>query len=317
MSLTKPPPPGVYPGTPFDVYRSWDALNASAITVGVGRSMAHLRAAMQGESDTDSPEMMLGRLAHAITLGEPDFDRLYYVYRPAADEKVTEAGFPPLNTGDGKARMVVARDAAAGREMVSMKMLGTANAMAAAIMRHPKAAPLFRCAGEAEASVVWHETVEVDHKQVTVPCKGRIDRFAGGVLGLDLKSTRCAERGAFERAVFSYGYHRQLAWYMRGFASTRPRNAKPTPFVIVAIENAPPFGVNVFQVDDESLAIGALDCEAVLFKYARAVLTGEWPGYLAEVQTVGIPTWAKRAANVMVSQEVSNESGEDDPITPW
>jgi hypothetical protein len=276
------------------------------------------------EPDDDSAEKLLGRVAHAVCLGEAGFEELYHVYRPDLPANaITTAGLPKRNCKAGTDRWEALEREAAGRTIIGLETLNAANAIAERLMEHSLTRPLLAAAGEVEVSIVWEEQ--------GVPCKARIDRFVSGVIALDLKTTRCAHESVFGRSVFAYGYHRQIAWYRRGFSRVYGTKAEATPFAIIAVETAPPFGVNVFQIDDTSLNVGMNDCERVLRHYAEARRTGVWPGYrtphpetgelVEQVVTVGIPEWARREARVLVpNQEAGNESGiveNDDIFTPF
>ena len=86
---TKPAPaPGVYPGVPFDEYRSWDAASQSMLKPG-RKSMAHLRHAQKFPPDATAA-MRLGSFLHSFCL-EPETLLSRYVVAPGVDRR-TKAG---------------------------------------------------------------------------------------------------------------------------------------------------------------------------------------------------------------------------------
>ena len=104
----------------------------------------------------------------------------------------------------------------------------------------------------------------------------------------DLKTCADASPASFARSVARYGYHRQIAHYYDGFSTV----SEPTPFCIVAVENAKPYAVAVYTLDDDAVAVGRSQNRRLLREIAACRKAGEWPGYPTTVQALSLPAWA-------------------------
>jgi len=261
---------GIYPNVPAEEYFAWEAMNRSTLEH-AGRSMLHLRAAMTTPSES-SDAMDLGTALHCAVL-EPDAFARRYVVAPKVDRRTKEgkATWESFVAGLGDKKILEADDAEACK------------AMSDAIRCHDRAATLLDVPGESEVCVVW------DDAETGIRCKARIDRYAAGKIGVDVKTTRNASPGAFSKSVFDFGYHRQVAWYADGFYAV---TGKPTTFVIVAVENESPWGVCVYRLEDEAVEFGRDDNRRWLRQYAEAVKSGVFAGYPSEVVALGLPVWA-------------------------
>ncbi len=137
--------------------------------------------------------------------------------------------------------------------------------------------------GDAEVSVLWDEDGTLS--------RARADRMSwelkGGTI-VDLKTTTDARVSEFERRIFQFGYHRQGAWYLRGFRTQVAVNH----YAIIAVEKEPPFGVGVYRLTDEALDAGWQQIEPLLDLYRECVEKNDWPGYPDEVKDIGLPSWA-------------------------
>lgn len=86
-----------------------------------------------------------------------------------------------------------------------------------------------------EASLFW------DHDGIA--CKARPDMLAQTHVA-DLKTTRSLAN--FENDALGYGYHRQAAWYLDGI--DRVMGIKSERFLLVALEKAAPYKIEVFEL---------------------------------------------------------------------
>ena len=170
------------------------------------RCPAHLKAMLDrcGQDDKTNDAFTAGSLLHCMVLEPSEVSSRYRV---------------KVNRGNTKAGKEEAEKAAEdGVQLVSQDMWETCSAMADAALRHP----VMRSAHAAgdlrtEQSVYWTE------RGGTVPCKARVDALVTlpnyGLCAIDLKTTRDASLAAIEKSLYTYGYHRQAAWYLRGLRS--------------------------------------------------------------------------------------------------
>lgn len=262
--------PGIYPNVPADEYFAWEAMNRSTLEH-AARSMMHLRAAMTTPSES-SDAMDVGTALHCAVL-EPDAFSRRYVVAPKVDRR----------TKEGKAKFEAFVKESSGATVLDSDSMGLVQHMSNAIRCHDLAATLLDVPGDSEVCVVW------DDAETGIRCKARIDRYAAGKIGVDIKTTRNASPGAFSKSVFDFGYHRQVAWYADGFYAV---TGKATPFVIVAVENESPWAVCVYRLEDEAVEFGRDDNRRWLRQYGEAVKSGTFPGYPSDVVALGLPVWA-------------------------
>lgn len=155
--------------------------------------------------------------------------------------------------------------------------------MAMAVARHPIAGPLFRGEGKSEASAFWTDN------DTGVRCRARFDRLNPGQI-VDLKTAADANPVGFGRAVASFSYDLQAAWYQEAHHAVTGERPE---FLHVIVEKNPPHLVSVIRLDDEALHIGALKAARARQVFADCTTTGEWPGYDSTViHPVGLPQWA-------------------------
>lgn len=265
--------PGLYPGISFPEYQQIEGVNQSALKD--ARSPAHIFEALNGEPDDPTAAMVLGSALHARLL-----------------EMTTAATLiidGPINEKTGKPYGVdtnAYRDFAAlhpGRIILSGDGRAQLDGMAEAVMRHDLASRLINAAGDTEVSMVW------DDPTTGVRCKGRIDKLVRGVLAVDLKTTANASPEAWSRAVEDYGYHIQAEFYRRGMEAN---DVGGTPFGFLCVENTPPYGVVIYDIEPESMAVAKHHVDRALAMVAACQKVGVWPGYPEEVQQIGIPLWA-------------------------
>lgn len=259
-SLT--PMEGIYLDVSRRAYDALEALNFSTL-VELAKSPAHY-AHRRGNPRTDNASLQRGRLGHICTL-EPK--------RLETDVMVWDGG-----EKRGK-EWAAFKECHAGKEIVKPDELETAMAMAAAVRRNPASARYVK-GGAAEVTMVW--TVD-GHK-----AKGRPD-YLSAVAMVDLKTTRDASPDGFARAAFNYRMHVQAAWYSDGYAAA---TGKRLPYVVVAVESAPPHPVVVYRVDEDVLALGRAEYRRYLNTLSLCAQQNDWPGYSTGELALTLPRWA-------------------------
>lgn len=221
---------------------------------------------------THKPEFDFGHAAHALVLGVGD-----PIVVVEADDWRTKAAKEQRDEAY-----------AAGHTPVLVADWEVVQAMATALRTHPIAAALLAPGtGKAEQSLFWRDVSGIMRR-------ARLDWLPNpGTRRLiisDYKTARDASNDAFARAAASYGYHAQAAWYLDG---VRALCDEPNPaFLHIAQEKEPPYLVNVVELDEQALDIGAAQNRRAIDRYQECVRTGTWPGYSDGIEPISLPQWA-------------------------
>jgi hypothetical protein len=149
----------------------------------------------------------------------------------------------------------------------------TAFAAAASVVAHPGAMALLH--GLKEHRIEWSAAGR--------PCRGTVDAVNGNMV--ELKSTNDARPEFFSRLAMKMSYFAQLAWYLDG--ANEDVTINPVGHVnvlkrafIVAVETAPPFVVQTFELTPNAIDFGRRQYELWLSQLAVCEASGEWPGYV-------------------------------------
>jgi PDDEXK-like domain of unknown function (DUF3799) len=162
-------------------------------------------------------------------------------------------------------------------------------AMADALRSHPIAKHLLSADGTPETSLRWaHGGIEL---------RARADWYPTPKSGRrpilwDYKTTADASTAGFSKSVANFGYHTQAAWYLDGHRTLTGTDAV---FLFLAQEKVAPYLVNVIELDQYALQIGAALNQQAIDIYQECTTTGVWPGYSEQVELVELPIWAQRA----------------------
>lgn len=267
------PEPGLYENVAHETYLSWDAASNSALGH-MRQSPAHCFAAVHGPSNP-TPAKELGTALHFAIL-EPELFSQRYVIAPKVDKRTTK----------GKEEWAAFLKANPGKLHLDADGWEVCKALRDAVNSHPDAGPIIRASKRKELSGVW------DDPATGVRCKLRMDLPCekAGILA-DLKSTEDASPDVFVRSIEKYGYHRQGAHYLDGAAKL---DLIFDQFVIIAFEKSPPYGVMVYQIEDEALEIGAKELAPLIRRYAECKRDNHWPGYPIGVHPISLPEWRLR-----------------------
>lgn len=253
----------------FADYRALKAINWSTLKH-MERSPLHYRAAVDGESTSESAALKFGRLVHAFVF---ELDTVTARYAPEDIDRRTKAG---------KAR--AEELSSQGREVVKPSTYDKA----AAIARRVRTSPLVA----SYLTGARHElTVEWTHPATGLRCKGRLDWIHEPTRALlDLKTARDIGRRFFGRQAASLGYVGQLGGMYRD-ACRYGLGWEPARILIVAVESAPPFDLAVYQLDSQAVEAGEALVDSLLARVAECEASGQWPGAHPEVETLDVPGW--------------------------
>lgn len=133
-------------------------------------------------------------------------------------------------------------------------------------------------------------TLDWTHEETGIQCKARVDAYNEemGIL-IDIKTTQDASRSGFPRKLFSYGYHRQAAYYL---SAMQANGEAAKHFVFIAVEKEPPYAVGIYRLDDKTVQLSKQENDRLLRLYFECERTDQWPGYTQGVEDISIPDYA-------------------------
>jgi hypothetical protein len=273
------PAPGIYRDIAEHIYRAWPYPSQSSLKLFEKRSAAHARYdLLHPKPPTRAREV--GSAMHVAQF-EPKRFTEEYIAAPAGMDRRTKKGKADWAELEKTGRTILLADEYEHIAGLSFELWA-----------HPVASELLGGEGVNEVSIVWDEHADAG----PVRCKARLDRltyYDGWPTVVDLKKTRDASPRSFIWDIGRYGYHVQAAMYLRALEiATKPLERR---FVILAVEDDPPHGVKVYELDESSLAEAQAQLFDCLEQWARCVKTGEWPGYTPEIYGVTLPEkyWRK------------------------
>jgi hypothetical protein len=227
--------------------------------------------------------MLIGRAVHEAILESEKFTEHY----ACLDDSIVVAaigGANPRATKAYKEFKAQFESDTAGKEVLIIDEYASILNIRDAVMAHKAASKLLNEAGESELSLVWED------KQTGVPMKGRLDKLLTTSRIIDLKTCESANPKDFEKSIFNYGYYLQAAVYTEAFKVNY--GIEPLPFTFIAVENKPPYGVAVYELDEQALVLGQQVMRQCINLYKECKEFNDWPSYSQEVQTISVPKWA-------------------------
>lgn len=217
----------------------------------IHRSPLHYKHSLDNHEDTDP--MRLGRAAHSFILENAPvvvcpFDN--FRTKEAREWRDTHTDYVTRSEYD---------------ELVAMRD---------AIHDHPTVGPMLK-KGEAEKIF----TSEIDD----IPVKCKVDWYTPEGNVIDLKTCVDASPRPFAYQCKKHRYDLQAAFYsdiIEQSTGKRPR------FIFVALEKSAPYGVAVYEIDQESIENARLDYLDDLNRWITCRREGVYPGYDTEIQTL-------------------------------
>jgi hypothetical protein len=272
--------PGIYEGLPIDRYHGQPCAGPSVSSSGLrtidAESPLHFwaRSSLNPNRlpEEEKDHLALGKAAHHLFTGEGDFWR-HYVIRPDK--------WADWRTGESRAWREAQR--AAGLTVLVDKQMDQIKGMAASLAAHPTIrAGLLN--GEAERSIIWQD------EKTGVWLKSRPDILpVDSDMVVDLKTCSSADPLSVRRSIADYGYHMQLALAFEGMKAVTGREMRD--HVLVFIETAPPYAVNIKPIDPVDIEDGRRQVRRAIDTFARCVETGEWPGYADDEVPASLPSY--------------------------
>ncbi len=291
MTQVTTPAPGIYQDVPFEDYVQWQAVNQSSLSIAM-RSWAHYR---WWDGPTATADMTFGNLVHCGKL-EPAALAARYAVRPRFEDDIRKPdGTEYSNVKATKAykdAVETWRATIGDREECTQDELDRMIGMASALTSNDLAREWLNGPGRTEVSLVWQDP------DTGILCKGRIDKVRKTkalCLIADLKTSRDALE--FERSIAKYGYHRQAAFYIDGFAALSQLDPSDVQYGVVVVEKESPYGVRSALMSQNAISIGRAEYKQLLIELAECRRTDLWPGYRAP-EFWDLPAWYAPAAVV-------------------
>jgi exodeoxyribonuclease VIII len=284
-------PLGVVRGVPADDYHKGPGLSHSDVKL-ILRTPFHYRQKTSGDVPARMPNeaMRNGTAVHCAALEPSEFVNRYAwpKFDGASVLVAVEALRERLNDKRTKDWKNFAAEAAEdGLEPLTPMEHDAIWRQATAVRAHPRVADLLARAGDAEACAFWIDP------ETGVLCKCRPDRWCDaddGIVLLDVKTTSDASADAFSRSVHTFGYHTQADWYCAGWEAASARMVFGMVFAVV--ESEYPHAVAAYVLDQDALDRAKARNRRALDLFVQCTRSGVWPGYSAEVETIGLPRWA-------------------------
>jgi hypothetical protein len=276
--------PCVIDGMPDDVYHA-DPVPGGSLSASGAKTLLKAPAKFAYEREhgrAPKREFDIGHAAHLLTLG--------------AGPELEVVHAPDWRTKAAKEQRAKAREA--GRVPVLAREFDTVSDMVYALRQHPIASELLDpTTMRPEVSVFWRD---VWHP--TVWRRGRLDAISkpdadGGQIIVDYKTCNAADPDSISKALWTYGYALQAAWYTEAAAAALPdRLIACDRFLFVFQETTPPYLVTVAEPSPDALRVGEKLAREAVGLYAAHSQTNHWPGYVPEdeIPLIGLPPWIER-----------------------
>ena len=277
--------PGMTTDLSHEDYLRVEALSASGIKRILQSPMHYDFDRTQPRTETES--MLVGTALHMAVLEPARFATSYAVAPDDAPRRPTAAQLnaksPSATTVEAVRYWAKFDQETEGKTLLTAEQAARVEGMARAIRRHP-AHDEFLCDGAPEVSLMWEDA------RLRIPCKARFDYLRPDGIAIDLKSCQDASLDGFARAVATFRYHYQHAWYNNGHEHVNGRSLKA--FLFFAVESVAPFGCAVYVLPSNAVLFGNDRCEEAMLLYAQARKTGYWRGYSEKIQPLALPRWA-------------------------
>lgn len=258
---------------PRDEYdRMSDRVNWSTLKH-MGRSPAHYREALVAGGGEDTDARKRGRVTHLAVFEPERFRAECVVWNDGARRGKAWEAFVDRNPD---------------KEILTEGMYEDAIAASKAARASAMAAP-YLSGGKGEVTVLWTHVVPelAALKGYEIQCKGRVDFLQAGAI-VDLKTCRDASPEAFGKQCAQLESYAQAAFYVDGIKAA---TGKELPYVLVAVEAAAPFCVQVYRVPDEILRFGRDRYRALLDRLNECKEMSNWPGYADGPVDLTLPKW--------------------------
>lgn len=222
--------------------------------------------------ETTTKALDIGRAAHALALGEPEFNK-YFIVSPYDDFRKTEA----REWRDAQTRTILK-----AHEFEEVQAVAAVQRRSAQCMR------AFEYGG-AEKSLIRRDAetgVWVKARPDWTPDKPA-ERFI-----CEYKTALSIEPRKWASAAFGYGYHMQAA--MQIDAVRELMGCNPIGVAHVVQEKDPPYLAELRMFPPEAIEWGRKQYRRALRIFAECLSKNHWPSYTNEPQFVQVPYWVAK-----------------------
>lgn len=263
---------------PFLDYKAAHGVNQSSLKK-LARSPAHLKYAIE-HPEEPTPDQIWGQIFDTAIFDQAGFDKqsTFHV-RPSHYESEKE-GEKPWHNGAKfcKEWNATHRD----KPPIPQVDYSSILLMRDEVLKHPAAALALK-AGKG-ASLFCEDA------DTGLQLKSRPDWMSGNAI-VDLKSCQDASPDGFARTVAQFQYDVQAAYYIDVAATL---GLGKEHFLFICCEKEPPYCCAVYELDEESIAIGRSKYRRLLSRYLECVVADKWPGYSRNVERLSLPAWSKK-----------------------
>jgi len=257
---------GIHYDLSNEAYHAHDSISKSGLDL-IDQSPAHFKSSVRKETTA----FKQGTAIHCAVLEPDELDNRYFFIPEKLD----------LRTTYGKSKNQEYALKNEGKILLSLEEYQMLCGIRREVSKHKLASQLFD-GGKPEVSFFS----QIDG--VDVRC--RPDYWNGSIV-VDLKSTDCASEKQFKKSVINYRYFVQHPFYVDVMAS---EGIDIDAFLFVAVEKTEPFGIGVFELDENFIEYGRLQYQKNLDTYKRCLDTGLWPCYPEHLQTIELPNYLAR-----------------------
>jgi len=260
-------------------YHKRPELSNSGLNVFIDETPAHFKYSRENQREPTAA-MKRGTIVHAGVL-EPERFLDTHVVMPkftgyTKDGKLTDSAA----CTEVKEKIAAFLAENSGKVVMDTDLYHQIFGMIGSVLAHPTASKLLQ-KNQNELSFF----AEIDG--VKVRC--RPDIIREGNLIADLKTAHDASARGFQKAVAERAYHRQAAIYTDILSQVT--GEKYDTFTFIAVEDRPPYAVQVFVLDEASIEKGREEYRLGLAKYRECLLTNNWPAYSNEAMPLSLPGW--------------------------
>ena len=300
---------GIFFDVPAETYHSAPGFSHSMSKL--MNPPVRLKADMDADDETepDNVALILGTLVHAAIL-EPEKPLPKLVMKPE------DPNFFRTNRGkqwrDEQHKL--------GKIILKVEELEAVNKMVDSVKAHKTCQRIF-ATGRSEVSIFERVSVELGLTEQSKPyketqeilLKARMDWLPEGNALVYIKTVMGggADPEQFQKILTERRYWTQATWYLdrynakckemvqdsEGNDTSVIRREPKENFVFIAVEKVPPYLVNTFYIDEDTLAMGRRQNARDIESYARCVKSGIWPGFDEEIKRIGLPEWEKKRIN--------------------
>lgn len=242
---------------------------------------------VESEEEKEKDHFRFGRIVHMAILEPKQFLNSYvvepeFVGVTKDGKETTSKNSKDVQRQISEWREILPEDAL----IMSQKEHDMLYEMIDCLMAHPEASNFFKN-GKPEV------TGRFTHPRTKLRGKIRLDYITnqenGDYFFFDIKSTRSAREGLFDREAKRLLYHMKMAWYYD--ACTLIMGREPAGCALVPIEKSMPSEVGVTWLNEGDLDKGRILYEKSLDTLVKCMETGIWPRRINHGRMLNMPEY--------------------------